>query len=83
MAYEKQYKLGEGMLPEDNILLPISFTDIILSVKCDCKDITPDAVRREYKKFLEMRLEDAEEILSENLYEIIDAVKKQEMNNLF
>ena len=76
MAYEKQYKLVEGMLPEDNILDSITFENIILAVKCDCKDITPDAVRREYKKFLEMRLEDAEEILSENLYEIIDAVKK-------
>lgn len=54
----------------------ITFDDIILAVHCNCKEITPEAVRKEFKDFLEMRMTDAEYLLDNNIDEIIAEARK-------
>lgn len=68
---EKQWKLGEDMFQEDNILDGITFYDVILAVKCNCPVINEKAVRDTYREIFEQRLEDATFILRKNIDEII------------
>ena len=73
---EFQWKLGDDIIPSDNILDSITFEDVILAVKCNCPDITPDTVRKTYREILKDALEDASFIVERNLEEMIMAAKK-------
>ena len=70
---ENKWKLGGDMFPEDDILDPITFADVALAVKCNCKVIDEAAVLKTYREIFEQRLEDAEYILKNNLAEIAKA----------
>ena len=68
---ENKWKLGNDMFPEDDILDPITFADVALAVKCNCRVIDRAAVLQTYWEILEQRLEDAEYLLKNNLDEIV------------
>lgn len=76
MSEERKWKLGDDVCKQDNLLDDITFDDIILAVHCNCKEITPEAVRKEFKEFLEMRMADTEFLLENNIAEIIAEAKK-------
>lgn len=76
MADERKWKLGDDVSKNDNLLDGITFDDIILAVHCNCKEITPEAVRKEFKEFLEIRMTDTEFLLENNMDEIIAEAKK-------
>ena len=76
MSEERRWKLGDDVCKQDNLLDGITFDDIILAVHCNCKEITPEAVRKEFKEFLEMRMTDTEFLLENNIAEIIAEAKK-------
>ena len=72
----EQWKLGEDLNNEDNILDGITFADIILAAHCNCKEITPAAIIQEFRDFLEIRMTDAEFLLANNMGEIIAEAKR-------
>ena len=78
---KKKWKLGADMFSTDDILDPITFDDVILAVKCNCKEITPEAVMRTYREILEIALEDADFIVENNVEEIAEAARKMRNGN--
>lgn len=73
---ERPWKLGKDMMPYDNVLDGFTFDDVILAVRCNCRNITKDEVIREIKTIINGRLEDMYYLLTNNIEEIMDAAKK-------
>lgn len=64
---ERNWLLGDDLATCDNLLDGITFEDIITQVHCNCRCITPDAVRKEVDDLLELRLADMRELLERNI----------------
>ena len=73
---DRDWKLGEDLITSDNLLDGITFDDLILAVHCNCREITPAAVMREFKEIMASRMQDTEFLLEQNMDEIIREVKK-------
>lgn len=73
---EREWKLGVDLFKEDNLLDPITFNELILTVHCDCREITPKTVREELRRILKYRRQDMEELLRINMDIIIAEAKK-------
>lgn len=73
---EREWKLGVDLFKEDNLLDPITFDELILTVHCNCREITPKAVREELRRILEYKRQDMEELLRINMDIIIAEAKK-------
>ena len=73
---EKSWKLGEDLSTCDNLLDGLAFDDLILAVHCNCRLITPEAVRRELQSILEIRKQDMEYLLESNMEAIISEARK-------
>lgn len=69
----KKWVLGEDISVQDNILDPVTFQDLILAVHCNCQKITPDAVKKEMKQIVEMRIEDTMFLIEKNMQAIMDS----------
>lgn len=76
MAEERKWKLGDDLDRSDSLLDGITFDDLILAVHCNCRVITPEAVRKEFEDFLELRMIDTRYLLESNMNEIIAEAKK-------
>lgn len=70
------WKLGEDLITSDNLLDGITFDDLILAVHCNCREITPTAVMREFKEIMASRMQDTEFLLEQNMDEVIREAKK-------
>jgi hypothetical protein len=68
---ERAWKLGDDLITSDNLLDGVTFDDLILAIHCNCREITPAAVRRELKKILEERTDDMDFLLENNMDAII------------
>lgn len=68
---DRNWKLGDDLATSDSLLDGITFDDLILAVHCNCRRITPDAVKRELKDMMESRMEDLNYLLEHNMSEII------------
>lgn len=73
---ERNWKLGDDLTTSDSLLDGITFDDLILAVHCNCRRITPYAVKRELKDMMESRMEDLNYLLEHNMSEIIAEAKK-------
>lgn len=73
---ERNWKLGDDLATSDSLLDGITFDDLILAVHCNCRRITPDAVKHELKDMMESRMEDLNYLLEHNMSEIIAEAKK-------
>lgn len=73
---EKKWKLGDDLDRYDNLLYGFTFDDLILAVHCNCRKITPEAVLREAREILDIRMQDYRFLLENNLDEIIEEAKK-------
>lgn len=73
---ENKYKLGDDLITKDSLFDGVTFDDLILAVHCNCKDITTDAVRREWKRILDQRLTDTKFLIENNMEEIIARAKE-------
>lgn len=71
MSDAGRWKLGKDMIPSDTILDSVTFDDLILALKCNCKHITPDAVRIQAIEIISQRLEDWDYLIENNIDEII------------
>lgn len=65
------WKLGKDMLTSDTILDPVTFDDLILALKCNCKYITKGAVIAQATAIISQRLEDWKYLIENNIDEII------------
>lgn len=73
---EPKWKLGDDLSTEDNLFDGITFDDLILAVHCNCKQITPNAVRETAKEIIEGRMTDFEYLMENNMDEIMAAAMK-------
>lgn len=74
---DRAWKLGDDLIPSDNILDGFTFDDIILAVRCNCRTVDRAAVLKTAREYLEMRMEDYNYLLRNNLDTIVEIVKKQ------
>lgn len=73
---ERKWKLGDDLDRYDDLLYGITFDDLILAVHCNCRKITPEAVLREAREILDIRMQDYRFQLENNLDAIIEEAKK-------
>lgn len=74
---DRAWKLGEDLIPSDNILDGFTFDDIILAVRCNCRTVDQVAVLKTAREIMEQRMYDYNYLLRNNLDEIVEIVKKQ------
>ena len=70
---EREWKLGKDLLPSDSILDGLDFSDLILTVHCNCKELTEDAVWNELTEILRGRMDDLIYLVENNMEEILTA----------
>ena len=75
-----EWKLGKDMIPSDAILDPVTFDDLILALKCNCKCITPGAVIAQATAIIQQRLEDWKYLIENNMDEIIALAKDESLD---
>lgn len=68
---DRKWKLGEDLSTCDNLLDGMTFDDLILAVHCNCRDITPNAVRKELMEIFASRKQDMIYLLEMNMDEIM------------
>lgn len=73
---ERKWKLGDDLDRYDDLLYGITFDDLILAAHCNCRKITPEAVLREAREILDIRMQDYRFLLENNLDAIIEEAKK-------
>lgn len=73
---ERKWKLGDDLDRYDDLLYGITFDDLILAAHCNCRKITPEAVIREAREILDIRMQDYRFLLENNLDAIIEEAKK-------
>ena len=73
---ERNWKLGDDLSVYDNLLDPVTFDELIVTAHCNCKELTPEAVRKECKEIFLSKIEDAKELLERNLDAIVAEAKK-------
>lgn len=73
---ERQWLLGQDLSSNDNLLDGITFYEVILQVHCNCRKITPQAVRKELEETLSQRIEDMRFLLENNMQQIMDEAMK-------
>jgi hypothetical protein len=73
---ERQWKLGEDLHPKDNILDPITFEDIILALHHNEQVIDRKAIRKVVKEIIDIRIQDLNYLINNNISEIIAEAKK-------
>ena len=71
MAEEKEWKLGDDVSEMDAVLDEVTFADLILAVHCNCKQITPEAVKDTMNEILDQRLTDTWYLIENNMEEIM------------
>lgn len=74
---DRNWKLGDDLSEYDNILDGFNIEAIIIALVCNERVIDDRAARKVYHEILEVRLEDAEFILNNNISEIVQAAKKR------
>ena len=71
MVRVKEWKLGVDLHEKDNLLDGVQIEDLIIMVRHNCRDITPEGVRYCFAELMKMRLNDAVFIMERNINEII------------
>lgn len=73
---ERIWRLGEDLVSSDNLLDGVTLDDLILAVHCNCRAITPAAVRSELKEMLKSRKQDMMCLLEKNMDAIMAEARK-------
>ena len=72
---DRQWKLGVNHCKHDNLLDGFTFDDVITALQCNEPVIDEAAVRRTVKNMLELRMQDLEFLLKNNMKQIIKEAK--------
>ena len=73
---EPKWKLGEDMHIKDTILDPITFEDIILALHHNEQVINCRAIQNVINELMDIRMQDFDYIINNNINEIIAEAKK-------
>lgn len=73
---DKPWKLGKDMHPNDTILDPVTFDDLITALRCGEKVINRTVVKNVAKDIVESRMEDFTYLLLNNIDEIMAEAMK-------
>lgn len=73
----RKWKLGEDVSPSENLLDPVTFVELIMTLRCNCPEITEKSIRAEMKRIMDIRLQDMNYLLDNNIEEIIAAAIKK------
>lgn len=73
---EREWKLGTDLSAEDNLLDGITFKEIITTVRCNCREVTPEAIRKEVATIMEIRMQDMKYLLENNIQAIAEEIIK-------
>lgn len=71
----KGFELGVDMTVHDDILSGITFEELIVTLQCNCQEITPESIRETYLSIANIRLTDARAVLDRNIHNIMEAAK--------
>lgn len=71
-----EWRLGKDLSKEDNLLDGITFGELITTVHCNCRIITPEVIRKEADNILSIRMQDMRYILENNLDVIAEEAMK-------
>lgn len=74
---DRNWKLGDDLSEYDNILDGFDIESVIIALVCNERVIDGRAVKKVYREILEMRLDDAEFVLNNNIDEIIQAANER------
>lgn len=72
---DREWKLNKDLSTYDNVFDPITFDDIILALHCNERIIDESAVKKVTKEIMEMRMEDFNFLIKNNVEEIIKLAK--------
>ena len=73
---ERNWKLGDDLQGEDNLLDPITFDELVLTLHCNARTINEEAAKRALREIMTIRMEDLEFLLENNMDEILRAAKE-------
>lgn len=73
---EREWKLGVDLSTQDGLLDGLTFDDLILAVRCNCRTVTPAGVRKQLREILEGRLQDMNFLLENNMEAIMSVAMK-------
>lgn len=73
----RKWKLGEDVSQSENLLDPVTFAELIMTLRCNCSEITEKSIRAEMKRIMDIRLQDMNYLLDNNIEEIIAAATKK------
>ena len=73
---DAQWKLNEDMHPQDYILDPVTFQQVIDAVHCNERVINENAVWGVVREIMDSRLQDLHYLIENNINEIIAEAKK-------
>lgn len=71
----EQWKLGIDMHVHDNVLDGFTFDNVIIALRCNEPVIDERAVRKNVKEMLEIRMQDLNYLIDNNMDEIIKTAK--------
>ncbi len=69
---ERQWLLGEDLAEQDDILDPITFDEVIMSLHANGGEISEKSVKKLMKEIVDIRMQDAMFLLNKNMATIID-----------
>lgn len=67
---ERNWKLNDDLVTQDNAFDPITFDDIILAVHCNCRVVNHATIIETADEILKQRLEDFKYLVENNVKEI-------------
>ena len=70
---DRNWKLGDDISRNDNVLDGVTFEDLILAVHHNCRKITPKSVHETMVEILDQRMLDTAYLIENNMKEIIEA----------
>lgn len=73
---DRQWKLGDDIHPDDYVLDPITFSEIIMTLHCNEKVINENAVWGVVREIMEIRMQDFQYLIENNIEEIIAEAMK-------
>ena len=74
---EREWKLGVDLDREDNLLDPITFDDVMLALRCNCKEINEESFNKTLNEIMNIRMTDMRELLRRNKKLMIDFVRRE------
>lgn len=73
---DREWLLGKDLVTSDNLLDGLTFDDLILAVRCNCRTIDRVAVQMELNRILATQRKDMMFLLEKNMDQIMAEARK-------